>query len=117
MKTVAKQYRVSVTRLRKAGLKIKAETQCKVIPTITPQASCAQRTKLKAIQYKGGKCLVCGYNKSMRALTFHHLDPSKKDFGISGGTKSFEAMKDELDKCVLLCANHHAEVHDGLINL
>ncbi len=73
-----------------------------------------QRTKLRAIQYKGGGCQICGYNKSIRALTFHHLDPGQKDFGISSKIRSWDTLKVELDKCVLLCANCHAEVHDGI---
>ena len=78
----------------------------------------ARRRKLKtmAIERKGGKCERCGYDKSVRALTFHHLDPSKKDFGVggSGETRSWEKVKAEVDKCALLCANCHAEEHDRL---
>jgi DNA replicative helicase MCM subunit Mcm2 (Cdc46/Mcm family) len=74
-----------------------------------------QRRKLKrrAIEYKGGKCVRCGYDKCPGALTFHHLDPNQKDFGISsqGITRSFEKIKTELDKCILLCHNCHAELH------
>jgi hypothetical protein len=72
-----------------------------------------RKSKLKAIEYKGGKCQKCGYNKCPNALVFHHLDPSKKDFGISSGgkIKNFEKIKAELDKCVLLCQNCHSEVH------
>lgn len=44
-------------------------------------------------------------------------DPTQKDFGISGTTKSFEKLKPELDKCVLLCANCHGEVHEGLLDI
>lgn len=75
--------------------------------------------KLLAIDYKGGKCLCCGYNKCPQALQFHHLDPTKKDFGISttGVTRSWEKIKVELDKCVLLCANCHAEVHAGITKI
>jgi hypothetical protein len=74
-----------------------------------------QRTKQKAIDYKGGKCGLCGYSKSVWSLTFHHLDPTKKDFNISSGNcKSWERIKAEVDKCVLLCANCHGEVHAGL---
>lgn len=36
-----------------------------------------------AIDYKGGKCSVCGYNKCRAALEFHHTNPNEKDFGIS----------------------------------
>ena len=74
-----------------------------------------QRMKIKAVVYKGGCCSRCGYNKSMRALQFHHIDPSQKDFAISKVTRSWENIKDELDKCVLLCANCHLEVHDLLL--
>ena len=77
-----------------------------------------RRRKLKtlAIEHKGGKCERCGYNRSVRALTFHHLDPAKKDFaiGVSGATRSWEKVKTEVDKCALLCANCHAEEHDRL---
>ncbi len=72
-----------------------------------------------AIAYGGGKCQICGYKKSVRALTFHHRNPSDKDFGLSdrGLTRSWEKTKRELDKCVLLCANCHGEVHDGLVKI
>ena len=75
--------------------------------------------KEQAIQYKGGKCSVCDYNKYQGALEFHHLDPSKKDFSISQvrNTSFNDKIKAELDKCVLLCANCHREVHAGLIEL
>lgn len=70
--------------------------------------------KILAIEYKGGKCVECGYNKSPAALEFHHLDPSQKDFGISkkGTTCSLEKIKPELDKCILVCANCHREIHE-----
>jgi hypothetical protein len=78
-----------------------------------------QQKKKKAVEYKGGSCQICGYNKSMRALEFHHLDPSKKDFGISESNiqRSWELQKIELDKCILLCCRCHAEVHDGMLTL
>ncbi len=73
----------------------------------------------KAIVYKGGRCSICGYNKCLQALEFHHSDPSKKDFGISakGYTRSWEMVSKELDKCILLCANCHREVHEGITQL
>lgn len=73
----------------------------------------------KAIEYKGGKCIVCGYSKSSRALNFHHLDPAEKLFGISarGITRSWNKVQNELDKCVLVCSNCHAEIHDGITQL
>lgn len=80
-----------------------------------------RRDKIKEIlvEYKGGKCEICGYNKCISALEFHHLDPNAKDFGIGakGYTRSIEINKKEVDKCILVCANCHREIHEGLINL
>lgn len=70
-----------------------------------------QRKKIQAIDYKGGTCIKCGYNKCVRALSFHHLDPLKKDFNISRMSHKWETVKKELDKCILLCLNCHAEEH------
>ncbi|MBI5414462.1 hypothetical protein HZA38_03015 [Candidatus Peregrinibacteria bacterium] len=72
----------------------------------------------KAILYKGGKCQLCGYKKCIEALEFHHfLD--KKNFGISqkGYTRSWERVKKELELCMLLCANCHREVENGVTQL
>jgi hypothetical protein len=72
-----------------------------------------------SIEHKGSKCIACGYNKCIKALEFHHLDSKIKDFGISekGYTRSWEKVKKELDKCILLCANCHREVHEGITQL
>ncbi len=71
--------------------------------------------KFRAIAYKGGGCRYCGYSKCVRSLQFHHRDPSQKDFGISTSIRSWKRVKAELDKCDLVCANCHGEVHDGII--
>lgn len=75
-----------------------------------------RRRKVKAllVKHKGGKCEKCGYNKCIAALEFHHLDPSEKDFGISvsGNTLKLAKLKKEVDKCILVCANCHREIHD-----
>jgi hypothetical protein len=80
-----------------------------------------RRRKIKtlAIEYKGGKCQVCGYIKYPGGLDFHHLDPSEKEFGIGdkGYTRSWEKVKDELDKCILVCANCHREIEAGITQL
>ena len=77
------------------------------------------RTKQKLVDYKGGKCICCDYNKYIGALEFHHIDPSKKDFaiGTGGKTRALEALKKEVDKCVLVCANCHREIHANLITI
>jgi 5-methylcytosine-specific restriction endonuclease McrA len=83
------------------------------------QAVDKRRKKLKtmALEYKGGKCEVCGYAKYPGAMEFHHRDPQSKDFGIGfkGYTRSWDKVKAELDKCVLLCSNCHHEIHGGLV--
>jgi len=74
--------------------------------------------KKRAVVYKGGKCIGCGYNKCKKALTFHHLNPKKKRFNIARASNySWEKLKPELDKCVLLCSNCHIEVHAGIRRL
>lgn len=40
------------------------------------------KVKNMSLEYKGNKCCICGYDKCKDALDFHHLDPTKKDFGI-----------------------------------
>ena len=71
--------------------------------------------KKKSVEYKGGKCCLCGYDRTVEALHFHHIDPNEKDFGIAskGVTLVWEKLTKELDKCVCLCANCHAEIHAG----
>ncbi len=73
--------------------------------------------RLRAVIYKGGKCIFCGYNRCMAALDFHHLDPTQKEFGISmdGITRSWIRVQLELDKCVLVCSNCHREIHAGIL--
>jgi hypothetical protein len=70
--------------------------------------------KSQAVEYKGGKCIKCGYNKCINALEFHHRDPKTKDTSVNAIRRSFNSMKKELDKCDLLCANCHREVHADL---
>lgn len=76
-----------------------------------------RRNKIKemAIEYKGSSCKICGYNKCNAALEFHHIDPNEKDFAIGnkGHTKSWESVKKELDKCIMVCANCHRELHNN----
>ena len=73
------------------------------------------RQKQKAVAYLGGKCIKCGYNKCLAALHFHHTDPAKKDWKPSRlMSYRWELVKEELDKCELLCANCHMEMHEGI---
>jgi hypothetical protein len=81
------------------------------------QAVSNRRKKIRelAFKYKGGKCVIRGYRKCHEALEFHHLF-GQKDFGIShkGYTRAWGKVRQELDKCILLCANCHREAHAGM---
>jgi DNA replicative helicase MCM subunit Mcm2 (Cdc46/Mcm family) len=70
--------------------------------------------KQKCVEYGGGQCKICDYKKHIGSLEFHHINPSVKEFRISGNNKSWEEIKPELDKCVLVCSNCHKEIHGGL---
>jgi len=71
-----------------------------------------QKLKEQAVEYKGGCCERCGYNKCNWALDFHHLDPKEKDFSFSQcSTISWDKLKNEIDKCVMVCSNCHREIH------
>lgn len=110
-------------RLKYCSLKCRESNRDKVDPKEKLErnkkavVSYRQRMKQKAIEYKGPFCKLCGYIGPARSMHFHHLDPLKKDFAISSVTRSWDRVKIELDKCVLLCCRCHCEVHGGLVSL
>jgi transposase-like protein len=81
----------------------------------------AWRRKVKRIlvEEAGGACVLCGYSRFDAALQFHHVDPAAKSFALSreGVTRSLARARAEAEKCVLLCANCHAEVEGGFVEL
>lgn len=73
-----------------------------------------RRIKLrkKIVDHMGGQCVKCGYDKCYGAMHAHHLDPSEKDFNISGShSRSWAVIEKELGKCILICSNCHSEEH------
>lgn len=78
-----------------------------------------RRLKKTMVNYKGGECQFCGYSKYVGAIDFHHVDSTSKKFGLSMDQmyRSWETVKKELDKCVIVCANCHRELHAGLIKI
>ena len=75
-----------------------------------------KRRKEDIVYVMGECCKLCGYNKAITALELHHLNPKEKDFSI--GTilnKDWELMNQEIQKCILVCANCHREIHEGII--
>lgn len=106
-----KQY-VKTENFHQRRGKAHSSTYCK---SCTTDQTLDRIRKLKSqmIEYKGGCCQRCGYDKYQGALEFHHSDPSEKDFNPSHLKKyAFDdRIKSELDKCVLVCANCHREIH------
>ena len=78
------------------------------------QCERALKRKLELIELKGGKCQKCGYDKNIAALDFHHINPEEKSFQIDSRHLSnthIDKLKTEVNKCILLCANCHRELH------
>lgn len=77
-----------------------------------------RRRKENLVKVCGGKCNICGYSRSIAALEFHHIDENTKKYSISqdGVCHSLETDLQEINKCILLCANCHREVHNGFYN-
>jgi hypothetical protein len=89
--------------------------------TCRSAAVTARRRRVKAVLLAeaGGCCVLCGYDRCDAALHFHHVDPSTKSFALAaaGVTRSLQAARAEASKCVVLCANCHAEVESGLADV
>ena len=81
----------------------------------------AHRRSVKArlVAEAGGRCAVCGYDRFLGALEFHHLDPAQKRLGLSyrGNALAISTLRAEAAKCALLCSNCHAEVEGGVTRL
>jgi transposase len=81
----------------------------------------ARRRKVKTIlvEEAGGACCICGYDRNMRALHFHHVEPSQKrhELNAKGVAIALDKLRVEARKCVLLCSNCHAEVEDGMASI
>jgi len=89
--------------------------QCRV------SAVTRRRRRVKAILVAeaGGRCALCGYDRCAAALAFHHLDPSQKRLHVSANGRgvALETLRAEAAKCMLVCANCHAEVEAGFASV
>jgi uncharacterized protein (DUF849 family) len=75
-----------------------------------------QKIKRVLVEEAGGGCAVCGYDRTVFNLHFHHVDPDTKEFRLSmSNGRSLETFRQEAQKCVLVCANCHGEIEAGLI--
>lgn len=78
------------------------------------------KRKLHLIELRGGCCEICGYNKNIAAFDFHHRNPKEKEHQLDIRTlanSSMEWVLSEFNKCDLLCANCHREIHSLHLNL
>lgn len=75
-------------------------------------------TRQRLAEYKSSlQCQCCGENTTV-CLDFHHIDPSTKSFQLSNpSTRGWEAIMEEVAKCVVVCKNCHTKIHAGLIAL
>jgi hypothetical protein len=123
-KIIKEQKEVDLKIKREEKLSLEKKCDYRNCNNITNKKYCSSRCKnidgtfihmtekrIKAINLLGGKCSKCSYDKYTGALQFHHVNPSEKDFGLSKDafTKSWETIQKEIEKCILLCGNCHAE--------
>lgn len=74
-----------------------------------------RQRKLELIELKGGKCEWCGYGRNYAALELHHVRPEEKEFSLdlrALSNRKWESVLREMEKCILLCSNCHAELHN-----
>ena len=97
---------------------VRLSTYCKTCQA-KQMADRPRRFKEQCVEYKGGRCEVCGYNRYFGALDFHHRDPTLKEFKVSSvNNHTFDdRVKSELDKCSLVCKCCHSEIHAGVMFL
>jgi transposase len=78
-----------------------------------------RRAKQILVADAGGRCVCCGYDRCLAALGFHHVDPKTKRFQLGGRglARALDVLREEAAKCVLVCANCHAELETGLRRL
>ena len=77
------------------------------------------KKRIELVEYLGGKCCKCGYDKSISALEFHHLNPEEKSYSLDMrriSSKNIDELKQEADKCILVCSNCHREIHYPHLN-
>lgn len=74
---------------------------------------CQRRKKKFAVDAFGGKCQICGYDKCLASLCFHHVNGEEKEYNPTYVivSQSWEEAKKELEKCILVCRNCHGEIH------
>ena len=81
---------------------------------MSERTSATRRKNVAILKEEAGNCCSrCGYDKCLAALEFHHTDPTVKEGGIIGSTASLAKQRVEAEKCILVCANCHRELHNS----
>lgn len=105
------------TKTKVAGGKKYLNSNCKKCECRRTKSFYSRFARIKkqnAVDYKGGKCSRCGYNRCLTALEFHHRNPKEKDPKLKQFCRRTlnQKIKQELDNCDLVCANCHREIHE-----
>lgn len=109
--TVCKELRLLEEYHKNPRTKDGRGSQCKLCDAQEAQRICTEK-KIYLINLLGGKCSKCGYDKNYGALDFHHLDENK-EFVVSKKLRyKIETLVKEAEKCCILCANCHRELHN-----
>jgi len=106
-------------QIKFCSIKCKNEKNNKKYQKYECQKNKGMNRKLELIKIKGSKCKNCGYNKNLAALSFHHIDPKSKSFELdvrNCSNSKWSSILLEVDKCDLLCANCHMEIHHPQFN-
>jgi hypothetical protein len=74
------------------------------------------RRKTLVVGLLGNKCQICGYDRCVKNLNFHHVFPKKFRMDGRGFQLSYEKCMNELAKCILVCPTCHGEAHFGLVS-
>lgn len=99
------------------GLPRSQKTRNNICSTCRSKSSRRKRKEI-AVKSLGGKCFVCGYDKCLSAMDFHHTDTKNKIDNISRLLVSkIDIFEKELKKCILMCCRCHAELHEGMISI
>lgn len=105
-----KKHGLTKHRLRKSNKCLRTSYQCIACDTEWSVIR-HKRIKQRLVAAFGGKCSICGYNRSNAALDFHHENPEQKEGEITKMNR-FDKAFEEAKKCILVCANCHREIHE-----
>lgn len=103
----------------KAKYYYREKTNNSVIAKSQKHITVGRERKKTLVNHLGGKCAICGYDKNLASLNFHHINIDDKKFQISGrlmSTKPFDELLVEANKCMLVCNNCHMELHYPHLN-